>query len=246
MSIPDTAQSPARKSRSRTLNTHIPISIDEVGCPELPTTTMSDGYRAKIIQSMLREYCTTHIRELSFNPSPRISNLCQLGFVTGMAKQVIPWGALVKDPSSWISEECFPTGFEWKDPSKIQVGEIFRLLDHWRDRQDKGVNPLIWLPTCPLFQDAEDPVTHGQTLQKARVQQEHDSDEEVFILPSSEESDQEEDESNDNKSFEEDPPASASDSFHDGESIDSDGDSPPMHISHPIERSSCEHCVCFV
>src|ERR1700691_2123812 len=197
MSIPETAQSPVRKSRSRTLTTQIPISIDEVGCPEIPTTTMTDGYKAKIVQSMLREYCTTHICELSFNPSARISNLCLLGFVTGMAKQVIPWGTLVKDPSSWISEECFPTGFEWNNPSKIQVGEIFRLLDHWRDRQDKSLDPLIWVPTCPLFQGAEDPATRGQTLQKTRVQQLPDSDEEVFILPSSEDSDWDKDESND-------------------------------------------------
>ena len=163
-----------------------------------------------------------------------------------MAKQVIPWGTLVKDPSSWISEECFPTGFEWKDPSKIQVGEIFRLLDHWRDRQDKSLDPLIWVPTCPLFQGAEDPVTCGRTLQKTRVQQLPDSDEEVFILPSSEDSDRDEDESNDNKSFEEDPPASSGDPSDDGESMDSDGPSPPMCISRPMERSSCEHHVYFV
>ena len=68
MILPDAADIPEKQDRSKTINTQIPISIDERGCPELPTTTMADGYKTKIVQSMLREYCTAHIREFTCNP----------------------------------------------------------------------------------------------------------------------------------------------------------------------------------
>lgn len=42
----------------------IPIAKDSDGYPELPTITAGDGHRTKVVQSMLRDYCTTHIREL--------------------------------------------------------------------------------------------------------------------------------------------------------------------------------------
>jgi hypothetical protein len=84
--------------------------------------------------------------------------------MTGKKKLVIPWGALVKDPSSWIDEDCIPEMFEWKDPSKIQIAEAFRLLDHWRDREDQGLDPLIWVRTCPLFEDGVDYSRHRRHI----------------------------------------------------------------------------------
>ncbi|KAH9009634.1 hypothetical protein EDB85DRAFT_2162478 [Lactarius pseudohatsudake] len=86
----DTVQELPKKDRSRTINTPIPIVFDKYKCPKLPKVTMFDGYKAKVVQSLLREYCTAHIR-----------------FVTGNKKQTIPWGVLVKDPS-WILDDCTP------------------------------------------------------------------------------------------------------------------------------------------
>jgi hypothetical protein len=79
-------------------------------------------------------------------------NISAQGFLSGKKKEAIPWGTLVRDPSSWITEACMSDDFEWKDPSKIQIGEIFHLLDHWRDQQDQGLDPIIWVPTCSLLQ----------------------------------------------------------------------------------------------
>ncbi|KAH9012464.1 hypothetical protein EDB84DRAFT_1569213 [Lactarius hengduanensis] len=111
----DTVQEPPpKKDHSRTLNT--PIHI----------VTMFDGYKAKAVQSLLREYCTEHIR-----------------FVTRNKKQTIPWGVIGQGPILLDLEECIPKEFVWKDPSKIQIGEIFRLLCHWKERQDQGIGPLI-------------------------------------------------------------------------------------------------------
>ena len=105
--------------------------------------------------------------------------------------QPIPWGSLVKDPTSWILPECMPDRFEWKDPSKIQNGEIFHLLNHWRVRQDNGSDPLIWAPTCPLFKDAVNVANRVRTIRQARELQSVNSDEEVFVLPSTDDVDEE-------------------------------------------------------
>ena len=113
--------------------------------------------------------------------------------MTGKKTQVIPWETLVKDPASFIIAECIPDGFEWKDPSKIQVGEVFRLLDHWRDREDQGSQPLVWLPTSPLFADIKQSSRHAQSIRQAAALEPQDSDEEVFVLPHSDEFDEEDD-----------------------------------------------------
>ena len=89
----------------------------------------------------------------------------------------------MSNPTLWIVADCTPDRFEWKDPSKIQIEEVFRLLDHWRARQGMGLDPLIWASTCPLFQDAEKIAKNTRAGQQARALQPPDSDEEVFILP---------------------------------------------------------------
>jgi hypothetical protein len=57
------------------------------------------------------------------------------------------------NPTSWIIVDCMPDGFEWKDLSKIQIDNIYRLLDHWKACQDSGLELLVWASTGPLFQD---------------------------------------------------------------------------------------------
>ena len=58
------------------------------------------------------------------------------------------------DPCSWIEPECIPDGFQWADPSKIRIGDIFLLLEHWRERRRQRLSPLIWVTTCPLLRHA--------------------------------------------------------------------------------------------
>jgi hypothetical protein len=53
----------AQKDRTRTINTPIPIHTKSNGCPDLPAITMADGYKAKKVQIMLRDYCIAHIRK---------------------------------------------------------------------------------------------------------------------------------------------------------------------------------------
>ncbi|KAH9020694.1 hypothetical protein EDB85DRAFT_1896072 [Lactarius pseudohatsudake] len=184
----DTAQEPPKKGLSKTITTPIPLVVNKKGRPELPTVTMHDGYKTKVVQSLLRDYCTAHIR-----------------YVTRKPKLTIPWGSLTKDPSSWISNKCIPNGFEWKDPSKIQIGEVFRLLNYWRERQDQGIGPLMWEPTSPLFAHIEDPPRRGRSVRKAKLQQSPVSDEEHFVLPHSQDFDQEDEETSINKSSDDSP-----------------------------------------
>jgi hypothetical protein len=242
MASPESIPSTPPKDHSKTNTTPISISLDADGCPELPTVTMADGYKTKVVQSMLREYCTAHIREPSLKSCEEKYNTSKIGFVSGKTRQIIPWGAFVKDPYSWISEECVPHEFEWKDPSKIQIGEIFRLLYHWRHRQDQDLDPLIWLPNCPVLQGTEGLLRRGRNVRQARVQQPQDSGEETFNLPASgdlDELDEESDEQFDaNRSSDESP--TEGDLSEDGESIDLDMDSPPTHMSHLEQGSSGE------
>jgi hypothetical protein len=50
---------------SKTIKTPIVIHTKSNGCPKVPAITSTDGYKTKVIQAMLRDYCTTHIRESS-------------------------------------------------------------------------------------------------------------------------------------------------------------------------------------
>ena len=54
---------PPKKDHTRTVSKNIDIVLSEDGHPELPDISMYDDFKAKPLQSMLREYCTAHIRE---------------------------------------------------------------------------------------------------------------------------------------------------------------------------------------
>jgi hypothetical protein len=63
--VPDPPPSPAESEqldRSKTINKKIPIAKDPRRCPALPTIMPADNYKTKVVQSMLQEYCTSHIR----------------------------------------------------------------------------------------------------------------------------------------------------------------------------------------
>src|SRR6201996_5855093 len=88
-----------------------------------------------------------------------------------------------------MTAECIPGGFEWKDPSKIHVGEVLHLLDHWRDHEDQGLEPLVWVQTSPLFKYTN---PYVRPVRCTKALDPHNSDEEVFVLPDSDECDVEE------------------------------------------------------
>jgi hypothetical protein len=88
--------------------------------------------------------------------------------VSGKKKATIPWAKLCQHPSTWIEPECAPDGFEWADPSKIRIGDVFRLLDHWRERKQNHLTPLIWVSSCPLLEDVEQSSDHHRRIQGQR------------------------------------------------------------------------------
>ncbi|KAH9008446.1 hypothetical protein EDB84DRAFT_1446927 [Lactarius hengduanensis] len=139
--------------RSKTIKSRINILVDANREPQVPSVTPGDGYQTKIIQATLREYCTAHI---------------QLGFISGKKNATISWSKLSSDPSGWIEEDCFPSGFQWADPSKIRSGHVFELLDHWRQREKVGLTPLIWNRSCDLLADVDEPAQHVRNPQRNR------------------------------------------------------------------------------
>ena len=89
-----------------------------------------------------------------FRSVPHMPNTCILAYVSGSKRVKIPWAKISADLTSWIEPECVPDGFQWADPSKIRVGDIFPLFAHWRERQRQHLSPLIWVETCPLLRNA--------------------------------------------------------------------------------------------
>jgi len=84
------------------------------------------------------------------------------GHVSEKKRATISWGKLCEDPASWIKPECVPDGFQWADPSKICVDNIFDLLEHLRQRSEHCLKPLIWESSCPLLEDVEQPSENRQ------------------------------------------------------------------------------------
>ena len=114
--------------------------------------------------------------------------------------------------------------------------QVFKLLDHWRGRQDDGHEPLIWVSTCPLFQDTDKRVRHGRSLRRDQTAHPYESDEEVFDLPASDDVDEGEMESDGGLASNEsegDPPS-------DNESSDSQEDASGMCNYSLVNLSSSE------
>ena len=172
-----------------------------------------------------------------------MSNISAQGFQSGNKKQAIPQGTLVRDPFSWITEACMPDDFEWKDPLKIQIGEIFHLLDHQKDRQDLDLDPIIWVPTCCLLHDANGSYNCAQNICTAPPQLREESDEEVFSLPYSEDIDENNISSHDDES-------SNRPSSDIRDLMDEDVKSPTIPISNPHDHHASVYeyvlwCVTF-
>jgi hypothetical protein len=83
------------------------------------------------------------------------------------------------DPTAWIDEECYPPGFQWADPSKIQVGQVFHLLDHWRQREESRLTPFIWNPSCELLKDVKQRSEHIRS--RRNPEPDSDSEEEDLV-----------------------------------------------------------------
>ena len=62
----DTDEGPEVEVPTRDNAEPIPVPLDDTGFPELPPTPKSGVKLTKVVQSMVREYCLAHVRELHF------------------------------------------------------------------------------------------------------------------------------------------------------------------------------------
>ena len=88
------------------------------------------------------------------------------GYISGRKNAIISWSKLSRNPSAWILEECYPERFPWADPSKLRLTQVFQLLDHWREREDDGLEPLIWKSSCELLTNRYQPSQAVRTQQR--------------------------------------------------------------------------------
>jgi len=94
---------------------------------------------------------TKHILDLIF------IHMRTLEYVSGKKKVKIPWAKVTATPADWMDDECYPSEFQWADPSKIRIKDAYDLLDHWRQRKEAGLAPIIWNPSCDILANVERP-----------------------------------------------------------------------------------------
>jgi hypothetical protein len=178
MNFPDDDRK-AVKDRSKTIKTPIEIVTDVDGEPEIPIID-GDAHGAKAVQDTLRNYLISHIREFYLSTFAGLQDCFTyvLGFTSGKKKAIIPWTKLISNPTAWIDENCYPSGFKWADPSKLHKEQVIDLLGHWRQRQKSGLAPLIWNPSCSLLADAAQ--TSRRVQSRNDPESDHDSGEENF------------------------------------------------------------------
>ena len=157
------------KDRLKNDEENVPIPVDSDGRPHLPNATDYDQKGVKILQTMVQEYCTKHIHKNCSNYL-FIYDIAILEYVSGKTNAKISWARVAASPSTWIEPECTPEGFEWADPSKIRIANIFLLLQHWREQQRQRLAPLIWASTCPLLKDASSSTDERQEYQSHQSQ----------------------------------------------------------------------------
>jgi hypothetical protein len=87
-----------------------------------------------------------------------------------------------------MSIECYPTKFNWQEPSKLLKSDTILLLEHWRHREHLGEEPIVWMPK--LLRLMEGP-RGGRSRRDARVQPPLVTDEEMFELPEGDDTDEE-------------------------------------------------------
>ena len=86
-------------------------------------------------------------------------------FVSGKKNAKISWAKLAADPTAWIEPECYPSGFLWADPSKIRKEAVLQIFDHWRQRKESGLSPIIWNPSCDILADIDRPYNYLRTME---------------------------------------------------------------------------------
>jgi hypothetical protein len=190
----DNTDTPLPKDPSKSKGHNIPVPLDSAGVPILPHITMQqvpNPYKTRDVQDLVMDYMNLDLGMLSSYFQKASSNIYVLEQITGIAKSVA-WKDMSKDPPSFLLEECYPKDFEWMHPSKIRIGEAFRLLDHWRSRIDNRQEPLIWVTSSKLFENVHRPLPQARTSRQHPVQVES-SDGERFSLPHSSEIDEDED-----------------------------------------------------
>jgi hypothetical protein len=64
-----------------------------------------------------------------------------------------------------MDNECYPSEFQWADPSKIWINEAYCLLDHWRQQKESRLVPILWNPSCDILADVEKPYKPHQNAE---------------------------------------------------------------------------------
>ncbi|KAL4070352.1 hypothetical protein J3A83DRAFT_4188411 [Scleroderma citrinum] len=93
-------------------------------------------------------------------------------------RKAFPWGAISDDVEKYISPEYLPPDVRFKEPTKLSIDEITRILEWWQDWQGGSPNDIfrfkMWINSDG---SVHPPVSaRHQQLKVARKQKQHDKD----------------------------------------------------------------------
>ncbi|KAG1717960.1 uncharacterized protein EDB91DRAFT_1090436 [Suillus paluster] len=120
----DDDEGDGKKSRKpRGKKDDYPLEVDTYGLPVIPDV---QNLNLESKQHLIRTFLTKHYR-----------------FCSQRAKASVPWSAVMYAQGNFVEAKFLPTGGKIKEPSKLQLVEVDRLLEFWCQRQKDKVRPTF-------------------------------------------------------------------------------------------------------
>ena len=70
------------------------------------------------------------------------ANIIQ-GIATGNKKSTVPWAQILSNPEGFFDRKYLPADERLREPSKLKKVEVAKLLDFWKERQEKKEVPVF-------------------------------------------------------------------------------------------------------
>ncbi|KAG1852097.1 hypothetical protein DFJ58DRAFT_841960 [Suillus subalutaceus] len=113
------------KSKKRVPRKLIKLEEDANGWPILPDTK---GWKCADQHHMIRSFLTTLYRMCGGKDN---------------IKALVPWGDVIHSQSAFFQSTQWPTGVQFKEPSKMDKADATAVLDFWFDRQQHNIRPAF-------------------------------------------------------------------------------------------------------
>ncbi|KAG1738641.1 uncharacterized protein EDB91DRAFT_1249178 [Suillus paluster] len=211
----DNDEGDGKKSRKpRGKKDDYPLEVDTYGLPVIPDV---QNLNLESKQHLIWMFLTKHYR-----------------FCSQRAKASVPWSAVMYAQGNFVEAKFLPTSGKIKEPSKLQLVEVDRLLEFWCQRQKDKKQSQARIPDTGLRQSAAEtrvPVKKS-TRQASRREEKKSSSEDE----GDEEEDEEDEEEEEGDKEEEDEQEEEGEDEDDEEDEEEVLPCPPSKSKHTNKR----------